>query len=76
MNTAPLVLDPIEIPPEATVYQLIVFPTEIADKFVDEPAQTTEGVAVTTEGALGMPTGIVIAPLLRLSQPLMLVAEA
>ena len=64
------------MPPEATVYQLIVFPSEIADKFVDEPAQTTEGAAVTTEGALGMPTGIVIAPLLRLSQPLMFVAEA
>jgi len=63
LNATPLALDPIELPPEATVYHAIVLPADVADKSVDVPLQITAGEAVAGLGAAGMPTGIVIIAL-------------
>jgi hypothetical protein len=49
----PLVLDPILVPPVATVYHLIVLPADVAFRLDDAPAQIAEGVAVTNIGAAG-----------------------
>ena len=48
---APLALVPSETPPLGTVYQLILFPAEIAFRFVELPHVTGLGVAVTGLGA-------------------------
>jgi hypothetical protein len=66
VKPAPLRLEPIEEPPEETVYQLIVFPKEVALIAEDEPIQMLVGLAVTTEGAEGIPTAIVIGVLVML----------
>ena len=47
---APLAVFPIATPPEGTVYQLIVFPTDVALILAEEPSQIDVGVAVTKEG--------------------------
>ena len=60
VKSAPLVVLPMGVPPEETSYQLIVFPEEIALIFDEDPIQIAEGLAVTTEGAVGSPTPIVI----------------
>jgi hypothetical protein len=46
----PLAVVPIGAPPEATVYQLILFPVEIALKLEEPPGQIDEGEATTLLG--------------------------
>ena len=66
VKPASLKLEPIEEPPEETVYQLIVFPKDEALISDDEPIQILDGLAITTEGAEGIPTAIVIGVLVML----------
>ena len=49
----PLALLPIEVPPEDTVYQLIVFPEDVALRSLLLPIQMLAGVAVTFVGVAG-----------------------
>ena len=51
---APLALDPIAEPPDATVNQSIVFPDEVAFNKVVPVAQREAGVAVAGVGAAGV----------------------
>ena len=52
-KSAPLAEPPIEDPPEATVYQAIVFPEEVAfNAATPPPGQTVLGVAVAALGAV------------------------
>jgi hypothetical protein len=62
----PLALVPIAEPPAASVYQYIVSPNEIALRFEEEPIQIDEGLALTTEGAEGIPTDTAIGVLVIL----------
>ena len=62
-NNAPLALVPIKDPPDASVYQLIVFPNETALISEEEPIQMLAGLAVTIDGADGIPTTMVIGVL-------------
>ena len=50
---APLALVPIAVPPVATVYQLMVFPDEVAFKFTLVPEQIVVALVVTAVGAVG-----------------------
>ena len=47
----PLALEPNDEPPVETVYQLMVFPAEVAFKLDEDPAVKVEGKAVTEVGA-------------------------
>ena len=40
-------------PPVATLYQLILFPVDVAFKTDDKPVHNEEGVAVKFEGVVG-----------------------
>jgi hypothetical protein len=60
---APLALEPMLVPFVETVYHLIVFPADVADKFVLEPLQIAEGDAVTAVGAFGMALIVRLEPL-------------
>ena len=55
-----LALEPILVPPTESVYQLIVFPAEVAFKFEEPPGQIEAAVAVTGVGALTLVTNTVI----------------
>lgn len=52
-KSTPLALVPILLPPEATVYHLIVLPDNVAFIFDEAPAQIADGFAVTEVGAAG-----------------------
>ena len=39
------------VPPDGDVHHVIVFPTEVAFKLLDDPKHMVEGVDVTGEGA-------------------------
>jgi hypothetical protein len=52
-KSTPLALVPILLPPEETVYHLIVLPADVAFIFDEAPAQIADGVAVTKVGAAG-----------------------
>ena len=50
---APLTLVPILLPPDGTVYHLMVLPADVAFRFDEEPAQMELGLALTDVGAVG-----------------------
>jgi len=56
----PLAVDPRATPPEATVYQLILLPVDIALKFDVSPSQTVEGVADMLEIAPSSTVTVVV----------------
>ena len=53
LKFAPLVPVPKEVPPEAAVYQFMLFPVEVALRFEDVPRHILAGDAVTEEGTEG-----------------------
>jgi hypothetical protein len=57
-------------PPDATVYQLIVFPAEVAFKFEEAPHEIVEGEAVTGVGSGKISTVTVTGVLVADVQPI------
>ena len=55
---APLAVVPMATPPDGTVYQLILFPVEMAFRLLDAPMHIAEGLAVTEVGDAG--TGVTL----------------
>jgi hypothetical protein len=55
-KSTPLLELPMEVPPLETVYQLMVFPAEVAFRFEATPQVMVEGLAVTLAGCVGGPT--------------------
>ena len=51
---APLAVVPIGLPPEGTVYQLMLLPLEMAFRLEEPPLQIELGVAVTDVGGAGI----------------------
>jgi hypothetical protein len=70
VKLAPLFEEPIIVPPEDTVYHLMVLPGEIALRFDDTPQVTELGLAVTLVGAAGGLTVTVTAVRDELAQVL------
>jgi len=65
---AALVEVPISVPPEETVYHLILFPAEVAFNCDVEPHTTEAGVALTEVGVAGGVTVTTTAVLVELMQ--------
>ena len=60
-KSTPLALVPKEVPPDDWVYQLILFPAEVAFKFDVALIQTVDGVAVTEVGTEGNAETVTVA---------------
>ena len=68
-KSAPLALLPIEVPPLAAVNQLIVLEVDVAFKFVVEPLNTVEGVAVTELATVGNSVTVTVVEILLVHPP-------
>ena len=66
----PLFELPMAVPPLETVYQLMVFPADVALRFDAWPQIIDEGVAVTLVGPVGGPTSTVTAVRVLLVHPI------
>ena len=56
-----LALVPNEVPPVETVYQLMVFPEEVALRLVDDPKQMEAALAATEVGTEGKADTVTVA---------------
>ena len=57
------------VPPVAVVYQLILFPVEIAFKVAEAPLQTEVGLAVTTLATVGNAEMVILPDTLLVNVP-------